>query len=124
MDDKESFGLACEPAADLLQVRPQVPVLHIDQQRSRFEPPYGFQGSDKSVGRQDYLITLTDAAGGQPQDQRLSSRRRANDMRDRQEGGHLMLESPDLFAIDELRTFQQLVPVGLDLDTNALQFTG
>ena len=68
MDDEECFGLPRQPAADLLGVRAQVPVLHIDQQRPRLEPPDGLQGGDKSVGGQDHLSTLADAARGQPED--------------------------------------------------------
>src|SRR5215475_8074435 len=80
MNNKQGFGLARESAANLLQVWSEIPVLDIDQHRARLEPPYRFQCSNKGVGWQNDFIPLTDAAGGQPQEQRLSARGSANHM--------------------------------------------
>jgi hypothetical protein len=68
VDDDQGFGRAREATADLLRVRPEVPLLDVDQHGARLEPPHRFHRGDEGVRRHNDLIPLTDAAGGQPQD--------------------------------------------------------
>jgi hypothetical protein len=102
MYDQQRFRLSRETAANLFRVWAEIPVLDVNEDRPRLEPPHGFHVSNERIGRENHFIPFTHAARCEPKNQGLRTRSHTDNTGNVEKACHLSFKAPHLLAIQEL----------------------